>query len=207
MEERVYCSKCGASILIETFQRLQGNCKPCFNKVANIKQPIKVDVGALQEWELKRENGHSLAKELLKDDFFWSIADENSPLGNDDGADTLHSYQVWLKGNPTINRNVFLNKLLAGWEVKNDKWDLLSDRKIKNEMVKDEFSFFTRDNVVIALAFSQIVLEGKIDSEIKQKALWALERQQNNAVLDNWRNFKEERLERLNKMKKAIENF
>ncbi len=207
MEVRVNCNKCQASILVQTFEKYNGLCKPCFNKDANIKQPVIIKGKDMQGWELKPENGHPLARQVLRDDFFWSLDDENSPLGNDDGADTLQSFYKWLKGNPTIDRKVFLDKVLAGWEVNNDKWDLLTNIKIKNEMKRDDFSLITRDNVVIALAFSQIVLEGKVEKDIKQKAFWALERQQSEVVLDSWGKYKEERRERLQKMKRVLETF
>lgn len=56
-----------------------------------------------EEWELAPENSHPKAQAILTDDFLWDCADENSPLGNDTGADILAFYREAIQVTPDIN--------------------------------------------------------------------------------------------------------
>src|SRR6185437_14586915 len=40
---------------------------------------------------------------LMNQKWFWSITDEDSPFGNDDGSDGLAFYREWRKANPNAN--------------------------------------------------------------------------------------------------------
>lgn len=101
---------------------------------------------------------------------------------------------------------VFLDKLLAKWEVTNDFWDLTDESEIKKLRGKDKFSFYVRDYAVISLAFGQLLLAGKIDAEPKRRALLAIERQSLPIIVKSWTD-PEERIERLRKMKTVLENL
>jgi uncharacterized protein YfeS len=70
---------------------------------------------------------------------------------------------------------------------------------------KDVFSFIERDEAIIALAFGQLLLAGKVDAEPKRRALLAIERQSLPTVVKFWNEFAEERTERLKKMKSVLE--
>ena len=161
------------------------------------------------EWELSPENAHSRAIELFTEEFFWDICDDLSPFGNDDGWDTLMNFRDWRLENDNEDINRFLDEFLEGWDVKNENWKLDTVDEIKNELQKDEFSFLTRDNVIIALVFAQIVIEGKVDSNVKEKALWAIERQQNEFLLSEKvpNEFHEEWKLKLKKMNEILINI
>lgn len=172
--------------------------------------PLDVDDGVDDgDWELSPENAHPKAVKSLKEEFFWDICDDAAPFGTDTGCDTLMFYRDWHQENPTPNPNTFLAELLQGWKVVNDCWDLLSKVEIMNEFEKDHYSLITRDRVIIALAFAQIVLDGKCDKTIKQKALWAIERQQSEVLLKEIfdEDFHEESKNRLMLMGKVLRDF
>src|SRR5277367_4726427 len=66
-------------------------------------------IDSSDEYTVSRERAHPNAVELMKEEWFWSIIDENSPFGNDDGADALAIYRRWRAANPeerTIDRVV-----------------------------------------------------------------------------------------------------
>jgi uncharacterized protein YfeS len=159
-----------------------------------------------EDWELSPENCNPRATSLLTDDFYWDCADDNSPFGNDTGADTLAQYREWRVHNPQSNPILFLDQLLEDWEVSNDHWDVTDPADVKELLEEDQFSFIMRDDAIIGLAFGQLLLEGKVDVEVKRRANTALQRQALPAVLAhrNWVDL-HERLQRLGKMAKVIE--
>jgi uncharacterized protein YfeS len=156
-------------------------------------------------WELSPENSHPTAARILTDEFYWDCVDEDSPFGNDNGADTLAFFREWREEHPMSDPVEFLNELLERWEATNDYWDVVEPAEVQKLLEEDEFGFSTRDDTVIAVAFGQLVLEGKIESEIKRRALLAIERQSLPAVSDGWREYAAERVERLKKMREALE--
>lgn len=157
-------------------------------------------------WELSRENSHPTAARILTEDFYWDCADEDSPFGNDNGADTLAFFRKWRGDHPTADPLGFLNELLERWEAANDHWEVIEPAGVRKLLEEDEFSFSIRDDAIIAVAFGQLVLEGKVASEIKRRALLAIERQSLPAVSEGRRgDYAAERSERLQKMSAALE--
>lgn len=155
-------------------------------------------------WELLPGHSHPLAARILTDDFFWDEGDENSPFGNDTGADTLAFFREWREDHPKSSPVKFLDQLLQGWEASNDDWDATEPAEVERLLEDDEFSLRTRDDAVLAVAFGQLTLEGKIEPEIKCRALVALERQSLPSLLKGWGEHAAERTERLEKMKAAL---
>ncbi len=158
-------------------------------------------------WGITPDNCHPNVAKLLTDDFYWDIGDENSPLGNDTGADTFLDFREWREEHQTANPIEFLDKLLDEWQVTNDFWDITDAAEVQKLWEKDEFSLKLRDEAVIALAFGQFVIEGKVDTEPKRRALLAIERQSLPAMVERWEGFADERIERLGKMKTVLEKI
>jgi len=157
-------------------------------------------------WELAPENGHPRARQLLTEPFFWSIADDGAPLGNDTGADTLAFYRQWRADQPHGLTQDFIRDTLAGWEVENADWLLLDEAPLQRALEHDHFSVLTRDDFMIALAFAQLVLDGKVDSQVREMALYSLRRQATDVVIAfrGWTEV-EERRTRLAQMQRALE--
>lgn len=136
------------------------------------------------EWELAPENSHTLAARLLTDEFYWDCTDDNSPFGNDTGADTLAAYRVWRGQNSRSSPDEFLDELLEGWEVANESWDVTDPAEVRRLLEEDEYILNVRDDAVIALAFGQLVLVGEVGRESRRRALLALQRQSLLAVIE-----------------------
>jgi uncharacterized protein YfeS len=138
------------------------------------------------QWELAPDHAHPKAQRALTNTFFWSCIDDNTPFGNDNGADTLSFYREWRATHPSDAAIHFLTALLQGWSVTPTQWDVTAPEQIARLIAEDEFSFTHRDDVIIALAFGQIVLEGRVDADIIERALVALQRQATQPALDLW---------------------
>lgn len=158
-------------------------------------------------WGITPDNCHHNVAEILTDKFYWDIGDDNSPLGNDIGADTFLHFQEWREEHPTANPIEFLDKLLDEWQVTNDFWDVTDTAEVKKLLEKDDFSLTHRDRVIMAIAFGQFVVEGKVDAEPKRRALLAIERQLLPIMLKGWEGFIDERIERLEKMKTVLDKI
>jgi uncharacterized protein YfeS len=157
-------------------------------------------------WVLSPENSHPIAVAILRDEFYWHELDDNSPFGNDTGNDTLKLFRKWRKQHWTETPIAFLDQLLNKWEVTNDYWDVTDADQAQKLIEQDEFSFIERDEIIIALAFGQLLLAGKVDAEPKRRALLAIERQSLPMILKFWED-DEKRTERLEKMKRVLQNL
>lgn len=159
-------------------------------------------------WELSPKNSHPTAVAILTDDFYWNELADNSPFGNDSGNDTLKLFQKWREKNWMETPIIFLDRLLKDWEVTNDFWNVTDASEAQKLLEQDDFSFIERDEVIIALAFGQLLLAGKVDAELKRRALLAIERQSLPAIIKFvWGDYPEERVIRLKKMKSVLEKF
>ncbi|SRR5579859_1520966 len=159
-----------------------------------------------ERWELAPENAHQVARKVLKSPFFWDIADDGAPLGSDTGADTLAYYREWRAKNPSAPALAFVENILTDWDIRVPQRELIDERELKAALQEDDFSLLTHDDFMIALAFAQLVLEGRIEPEIRDRALQSIQRQATSTVIDfrGWVGPKERR-SRLAKMREAIE--
>jgi uncharacterized protein YfeS len=157
------------------------------------------------EWDLSPENAHPAARAVMAQSFFWDCVDEDSPLGNDTGADVLAFFREWRSENPGTSPIDFLTELLRGWEVADTDWDVTDPERVVELQRADRFGFEHRDDAIIGLAFAQLVLEGTIDTEVLRRALLALRRQATPAALDSWPGeYRDERRTRLQIMERAL---
>ncbi|MES2464154.1 MAG: hypothetical protein V4671_26620 [Armatimonadota bacterium] len=162
-----------------------------------------------EEEDLSPETSHPTAALLLSDAFFWDCTDEVSPFGNDTGADTLSFFRQWRKEYPIENSLVFLDSLLSDWEVVNDNWDVTESgllQEILNlDLALNYDNLLIRDDIIIALAFGEILLDGTCSDTVKDRALLALQRQALPLIISfrGWDN-PEEWLSRLERMQQVL---
>lgn len=126
-----------------------------------------------------RETSHPNFVKVLTDDFYYDCTDEFSPFGNDDGADTLFNLEDWYKENGKLSKPVkFVKDYIdenLGFETKYMK--LTDPKKILKINAEEEFIFDSIDHAIIATAFGQYKIEGTLNSDLKDLADIALERQ------------------------------
>ncbi|HEY0098594.1 MAG TPA: hypothetical protein VGB76_06535 [Pyrinomonadaceae bacterium] len=156
--------------------------------------------------ELSRDRSHPRAAQLLTDEFFWDCVDENTPFGNDTGADALAFFREWRRAHPHTNAPEFLAEILGEVsEVPDAHRDAVEPERVQELLAESEYDVSVLDDTVIAVAFGQIVLEGRVDAEIKRRALLALQRQASPAVIRHrgWVS-SAERIERLERMREVL---
>lgn len=119
------------------------------------------------------------------DPLFTDEANEYGPLGNDTGADVMGHYRRWRESG---NRpGPFLPHLLHEWEIGDYDWDDLDANVIIEEMQRSRQAVFerlTRDDLIIALAFAQIIVDGHAQSKVLERALKAVQRQSLDRIIE-----------------------
>ena len=137
-----------------------------------------------ESWEVTPATAHPRARQLLADSVVWDYGDEDSPLGNDTGADTFASYLAFRAAQPAAQVHRFIRDELASFEIADVDWDLLDPAHLQAALDADDgFSVLTRDDFIIGLAFAQLLAEGAVDAEVRRRALLALRRQATEGVL------------------------
>ena len=133
------------------------------------------------DWELSPESAHPNARRLLKADFYWDLGDDDSPFGNDTGCDTLEFYRAWIR--ESDDDEDFLHQLFDEWEVDWEAAAAIPDDALADRLEEEEFDILTYDDVVVATAFAQLVLEGEPSRDMAALASRALARQALPAVI------------------------
>lgn len=203
------CKECGKDILSVTATVTGGFCRPCAKKQA-LKERLAASVAAppveSDDDGLTPESAHPNARALLVEAWFWNVSDDDSPFGNDTGADTLSFFREWRAEHQRAEAEEFLEFLLGRWDVRNEGWECLDGPLLATTLPKNYFHILTRDDVAIAIAFGQLVLDGSIDRKIRQLALYALQRQLLPEVIRfrGWVDA-DERRQRLDRMKVIVE--
>lgn len=126
-----------------------------------------------------RETSHPNFVNALTDEFYYDCTDEFSPFGNDDGADTLTSLEKWYQANGNLKKPLkFLKELIEdNWGCETKYIKLIDKAKILKVNSEEKFLFDTIDHSIIATAFGQYKIEGILNSELKDLAEIAFERQ------------------------------
>jgi uncharacterized protein YfeS len=150
--------------------------------------------------DLSPDDSHPRAVAALKDAFFWSLTDDASPFGNESAQATLTAFRAYRDDHPGESPLGLLDELLARWEVEDAHWDALDPDEVQSIGAEDEYGLLTRDEVIIALAFSQLITDGKLAPELRRRALLAIRRQTLPALLHAWGARATERAERLERM-------
>ncbi len=150
--------------------------------------------------DLTREDSHPRAVATLTDPFFWSLTDDTAPFGNDTAHQTLEAFRDFRDEHPQRSPLEVLTELLERWEVEDAHWDVVDAAEVHALGGEDEYGLLTRDEAIIALAFSQIVTEGRIHPEVRRRALLALVRQSLPALLNAFGPRAIERAQRIERM-------
>ena len=157
-------------------------------------------------WDLSPDTSHPRAAQILTDEFFWDCVDENTPFGNDTGADALAFFREWRQEHARSNPVEFLEEILGEeFEVSDAHWNAVEPAQVQELLDESEDDLLVLDDTVIAVAFGQIVLEGSVETEIKRRALLALQRQALPAVIKHRGCVNPpERIERFERMREVL---
>ncbi len=160
---------------------------------------------------IEKEHAHKKAIELIPEEFFWDCVDELSPFGSDEGDMALSEFRDWKKENPTVPIYECLKWTIEEvGEIKIEDYNeqILNKDLIKSQMgdaeIDDQQYIFTLDISAIATGFGQLVDEGKIDKKNKPLIQLAIDRQKIWAELSNEWKYKDEYIERMNILERAL---
>ena len=178
----------------------------CFLLILTACKPKSSDKTLLKmdsDYSPTFEKAHSNAKKLMADSFFFSPIEETAPFGSDDGSGTYANFQSWRKTHPQESLIPFLKEQIDEWGY--SKFDIRETdlEKLKPYLKQDEMNiqYMTGiDQAIVALAFGQLYLEGKIDTDIKELAIISINRELLPGILQLWGNYETTRKENLNKL-------
>ncbi|WP_437488755.1 hypothetical protein WME75_09385 [Sorangium sp. So ce1014] len=154
--------------------------------------------------DLSPDDCHPRAAAALADPFFWSLTDVTAPFGNETAHDTLTAFRDFRDEHPKASPIELLDALLARWEVDNAHWNAVDAAEVQALGEEDEYSLLMRDEAILALAFSQIVTEGRLEPEVRRRALLALARQALPALLSAFEGRALERALRIDRMRAVL---
>jgi uncharacterized protein YfeS len=135
-------------------------------------------------WDVTKETAHPRARQLLSDSIVWDYGDSDSPLGTDTGADVFADYLDFHVANPRGDIMEFIREQLTGLQIPDTDWDLVDEKRLEKALgIDNGFAVLIRDDFIASLAFAQLLLEGKVDPMVRERAITALKRQATEAVL------------------------
>jgi uncharacterized protein YfeS len=136
------------------------------------------------DWELSEETAHPNAAKLLTEAFYWDIGDENSPFGNDTGADVLQFYRAALAEDPELDGAQFLADVFEEWDVDRDFAEGIPDEELAHRLEREHSHILTYDDAVVAVAFAEVVFLGNTSTDMAAAATRSLMRQSMPEVLE-----------------------
>lgn len=137
------------------------------------------------EYDIDFLTSHPNFREHFTDEqLYCNCGDEETPFGSDTGNDVLHIIEEKIRKNKNFSFVDFPKNLVEKeWGIEYfepvsiiDEKVFAEELKIKDKGLSRESIINESDEVVIATAFAQIKITGKIDKELKEKALLSLKR-------------------------------
>jgi uncharacterized protein YfeS len=139
----------------------------------------KARLAAKDPWELLEidwDKFHPKARNVLDEPFFWEIANDLAPNGNDTGADLLEDYRRWDKRHPKTSPLKFLDNLMTRWEIEPIDW-LVTDRKVTETLNREQpIPLNVCNEAAIGLAFAVLKMRATCPPDVIEFGLAALTR-------------------------------
>lgn len=158
-------------------------------------------------WDIDRAYAHPNAVAQFKYDYIWQCWNGYSPFGTDEGHPLFAGFREWRINHLQVDPLVFLRHYQSSWGVKFTDPLVIQPEKVKELLNQDQFSLHTHDQTTIALAFSQIYVEGALSPHIKTLALCAFERQLVDCVIKSTQIYPEEGKKHLQELKAILLKF
>jgi uncharacterized protein YfeS len=133
---------------------------------------------------------HPRAVKIANYEFFWDCVDQLAPFGSDEGYMAFAELCDWKQDNPNKNMINCFEWLLNSWDLHlTDFNDSIIEESNILKIIQDidfDEDLLMLDITIIATGFGQLILEGKIDSDVKNIIQIAILRQMNHLVLDEF---------------------
>lgn len=128
-------------------------------------------------------DAHPLAREILDLPFFWS-SDDYSPLGGDIGFEIREDLWSWRLYNAKASMKNCLRELFICWGYDSKEIRQIANSNPDHCVGTKHLIANVHDDVVIAVAFVQFMVDGYLDKYIKQASFNAIDRQLSPKVLE-----------------------
>src|SRR5512140_1927187 len=115
------------------------------------------------ETALSPEDAHPRAREALTDAFFWDLSEPCGPFGDETGREVLDAFRDYRDEHPGGSALALLGELLAQWEIADASWDVIDEAEVEALGAEDELGLLLRDEAIVALAFAEILVDGRIE--------------------------------------------
>ncbi|MFX3635629.1 MAG: WGR domain-containing protein [Candidatus Pristimantibacillus sp.] len=136
---------------------------------------------------LHRKTSHPRFANHFAAEFYYDCGDEDSPFGNDEGSDTLHSLEEQMKKKGLgMDVDAFPQKLIElDWDMLYVAPDQRNEEELKQLLagppldgIANDMLLLLNDQVIVAAAFGQIKITGNLCLTLGDRALRSLERMQ-----------------------------
>jgi uncharacterized protein YfeS len=158
-------------------------------------------------WDIDPEKAHPKAVAAFTDKFWWDCTEDYGPFGNDDGHPVFADFREWRETHPQISPLKFWSVILDGWGVKYHALANVEIETVRQLLRNDSFSLHAHDQTIIAVAFAQIYVEGRVDPDVKTLAAYAIDRQLLPEVIDEEWIDADERAKHLLIMRDVLHRF
>jgi uncharacterized protein YfeS len=153
-----------------------------------------------------KQNASSEAQKLMKQLWFWSVTDDNSPFGNDDGADALTFFHQWRSENPKAPIEIGVIYACTRLKMPFEKWQRTSEESIQKDFgMTNVFSIEPGDRMIIGIAFGQLRDEGYVAPKLRNWGLQAIRNEKLPKICGRWRD-PQERMIRLGIMESVLKS-
>ncbi len=137
-----------------------------------------------EEWGLHQLTSNPVFREYFSNDLYYDCGDEEAPFGSDEGSDTFHFLEEKIRKKRKINFVDFPKHLIeADWELtyiepddNQTDADLIAQAKSKISDLPGDQEILQSDQVILATAFGQIKITGKLDDKLMELAFKSLNR-------------------------------
>ena len=130
-----------------------------------------------EEYGLNPKTSHPRFSEHFDNEIYYSVGDEDTPFGSDEGRDTLICIFEAIRKNPNLDYSDFPRKLIEqDWDMEYIPVDTLDADEVKKMAAGKEMEMIQSDMVTYATAFAQIKITGAISSELKERGIKAIKR-------------------------------
>jgi uncharacterized protein YfeS len=166
------------------------------------REQIKVDLP-------HQERAHPDARKFLKAEWLYSTADEHAPFGSDDAADAYAAFVVWRKTNPDISPTIFVRELFEKWQFPTFDLNATDYTSLKTYIEGNKSGWrylFGTDAAIIATAFGQLYMEGRVEKDLRQMAITAIKRESTHEIIQSWEEKRPERQQKLAELLQIMED-
>ena len=131
---------------------------------------------------------HKRAIEIADYKFFWDTTDELAPFACEEAYIAFSELSEWLTDNPDTPIIECFLWILDSWDLELEDFndDIIESENIMSIIQDMDFyeELMSLDYTIISTGFGQLIIQGKIDAEVKNIIQLSILRQMNSHVLD-----------------------